>query len=257
MAERKRYRNASVMKALRILEMFESGREEMTLSEMARSMETGPSSIYSILCTLEDVGCLARNPDTKRYRLGLKILALASSLIGSLDVRDVAKGTLKGLAAEHRANSHLAVLFEEEVLYIDTEVTAATFVLPEIVGRRAPAYCTALGKVLLAHNPDVAERVLSGKSLQAWTPRTVTSPQKLRRQFLQIVERGYAVDREEFHEGLVCVAAPIRNYRGIAIAALSLSVSASRLREESLSGFASAVTEAAAEVSRSMGLSNL
>jgi len=245
------------MKAMRILEMFEPGREEMTLSEMARSMETGPSGIYSILCTLEELGCLARNPDTKRYRLGLKILALASSLIGSLDVRDVAKATLKRLASEHRANSHLAVLFEEEVLYIDTVITAATFVLPEIVGRRAPAYCTALGKALLAHNPEAAERVLSARSLKAWTPRTVTSPEKLRHQFLQIVERGYAVDREEFHEGLVCVAAPIRNYRGSAIAALSMSVSASRLREESLSGFAGAVTDAASEVSRNMGLSDL
>jgi len=252
-ASPRKYTNASVAKALRVLDLFESGREEMTLSEIARSMDAQPSGIYSIVSTLLEHGCLSRDPDTKRYRLGLKILAFANHVIGSLDVRDLAKATLKELAAKHRANSHLAVLFEDEVLYIDTEITAATFVLPEIVGRRAPAYCTALGKVLLAHHPDAAERVLNGTSLEAWTPRTITSPQKLRSQLLQILERGYAVDREEFHEGLVCIAAPIRNYRGLAVAALSISVAATRLRTEQLSGFATAITSAAGDVSKSLG----
>jgi DNA-binding IclR family transcriptional regulator len=237
-----------------VLELFESGREEMTLSEIARNMDTAPSGIYAIVSTLEDLGCLTRNPDTKQYRLGLKILELASRLIGSLDVRDEARATLRRLAADHRANSHLAVLYDDEVLYIDTEITAATFVLPEIIGRRAPSYCTALGKALLAYNPDAADRVLSAEPYPAMTSRTITTGDKLRRQLLQVVERGHAVDREEFHEGIVCIAAPIRNFRGEVAAALSVSIASSRLKQESLSGFVESVMRGAREVSERMGL---
>jgi len=252
-AERKRYWNNSVARGVRVLELFESGREEMTLSEIARNMETAPSGIYSIVTTLEDLGCLARNPETKRYRLGLKILELSSRLTGSMDIRDEARATLKQLAADHRANSHLAVLFEEQVLYIDTEITAATFVLPEIIGRRAPTYCTALGKVLLAHNTDAAERVLSREPFPALTPRTITTAEKLRRQLLQIVERGHAIDREEFHEGIVCIAAPVRNYRGEVAAALSVSIASTRLKQEPLSAFAESIMRGANAVSERMG----
>ena len=257
MADRKRYWNHSVARGMRVLELFESGREEMTLSQIARNMDTAPSGIYAIVSTLEELGCLIRNPETKQYRLGLKILELASRLIGSLDIRDEAKATLRRLAADHRANSHLAVLFDGEVLYIDTEIAAATFVLPEIIGRRAPSYCTALGKALLAHNPDAADRVFASEPFRAMTPRTITTADKLRRQLLQVVERGHAVDREEFHEGLVCIAAPIRNFRGEVVAALSISVAATRLKQEALSGFVESVMRGAREVSERMGLATV
>ncbi len=254
MVERPRYRNSSVARALTILGLFESGRENLTLSEIARIMDTSPSGVYSIVNTLEELGCLERSPDTKKYRLGLKLLSLASRLLDTLDVRDVAKKTLRKLASERRGNSHLAVLFENEVLYIDTEVTAATFVLPEIIGRRVPPHCTALGKVLLAHTPEAFENLLaSGKPLEQITSKTVTSSQRLRQELMQISERGYALDREEFHEGIVCVAAPIRNYRGLTAAALSVSISASRLKHEPLSQFIGAVIAAAEDVSRGMG----
>lgn len=253
MMERERYLNTSLARALRVLDLFDSNRRELTLTELAQAMKTRPGSIYPILHTLQRFGYLVRDPDTKRYRLGLKLIAQANHLLSSLDVREQAKPVLRRLARELGANAHLAVLYENEVLYLDREEAAPSVVIPSVIGRRVPPHCTALGKVLLAHSPEATERVLSGKKLPALTPRTITDPESLRRGLAQVRKEGYALDQEEFHEGNVCVAAPVRNYRGTVVAAISVSIAKSRLDHKPLDRFKVAVVEGAKEISQAMG----
>jgi len=110
-----------------------------------------------------------------------------------------------------------------------------------------------LWKVLLAHTQEVAERVLSKGSLPALTPRTLTDPEVIRRELAGVVARGYTVDWEEFHEGNVCLAAPVHNYRGRVVAAISVSLVKTRLMHDTLERFARAVEDRAREVSSAMG----
>jgi len=253
MPNQERHINTSLAKALRVLDLFDGNRRELTLTGLAEALGSLPGSIYPILCTLEQFGYLERDQITKRYRLGLKLLTQANCLLSSLDVREQAKPVLKRLAAELAANSHLAVLYGTEVLYLDREEAAPSVIISSVIGRRVPCHCTGLGKVFLACRPELAQQVLAVTQLPAATRWTITDPEALRVQLRDVLAKGFAVDHEEFHEGNVCVAAPIRNYRGTVVAAMSVSVIKTRLEYEPLERFTDAVLEGAREVSRAMG----
>lgn len=251
--EKERYLNTSLAKALRVLEVFNGVEAGLSLSELAQRLGTRPGSIYPILYTLNKFGYLARDPETKKYHLGLHILSLASQILSSLDLREKAKPVLKRLARELEVNAHLAILYEGEVLYLDREEAAPSVVIPSVIGRRVPPHCTALGKVLLAYTPEALEEVLSKGSLPALTPNTITDPELLRRELERVRQQGYATDWEEFHEGNICVAAPVRNYRGKVVAALSLSLPKTRLTHDPLERFVQKIVQGASEVSSAIG----
>lgn len=251
--EKERYLNTSLSKALQVLDLFNGVEGGLTLTEIAARLDTRPGSIYPVIYTLHKFGYLERDPETKKFNLGLHILALANQILSSLDIREKAKPVLKRLARELEANAHLAGLYEGEVLYLDREEAAPSVVIPSVIGRRVPPHCTALGKVLLAHDPEALGEFLQKGSLPALTPNTITNPEVLKRELERVRAQGYAVDWEEFHEGNVCVAAPVRNYRGRVVAAISVSLVKTRLAHDPLERFARAVMDGAREVSRAMG----
>jgi len=253
MVEQTRYINTSLSKALKTLALFNDERRELSLSEVARLLETQSGTIYPILYTLQAHGYLTRDLDTKRFRLGLKILTQANYLLSSLDIREQAKPILRGMARELSVNAHLAVLHENEVLYLDREEAAPGVVLTSIMGRRVPLHSTALGKILLAFNPEIEGYVFDGDRLEARTSKTLTDPKTLRAEITRVRNQGYAVDNEEFHEGNVCVAAPIRNYRGTVVAAISISFAKTRLKYERLDDLIAKVIHSAAEISQALG----
>ena len=253
--ERERYLSTSLAKALRVLDLFNGVDGGLRLSEIAQRMHTRPGSIYPIIHTLHKFGYLERDSETKKYSLGLRILVLANQILASLDIREKAKPVLKRLARELEVNAHLAILYEGEVLYLDREEAAPSVVIPSVIGRRVPPHSTALGKVLLAHDPEALERFLSKGPLPALTPNTITNAELLRRELERVRQQGYATDWEEFHEGNICVAAPVRNYRGKVVAAISVSFPKARLTHDSLDRFVQAVTRGAHEVSSAMGYS--
>lgn len=254
--ERERYLNTSLAKALRVLDLFNGVEGGLSLTEIAQRLGTQPGSIYPIVYTLHKFGYLARDAETKKYHLGLHILALANQILSSLDVRERAKPVLKKLARALEVNAHLAVLYEDEVLYLDREEAAPSVVIPSVIGRRVPPHCTALGKVLLAHDQETLERVLAKGPLPALTANTITNPEVLRRELERVRAQGYAVDWEEFHEGNICVAAPVRDYRGKVVAAISVSLPKTRLAHDPLDRFVKDVTSAAFEISGSLGYSS-
>lgn len=251
--ERERYVNTSLAKALLVLDLFNGVEGGLSLSEIAQRMDTRPGSIYPIIYTLHKFGYLERDPETKKYSLGLRILALANQILSSLDIREKAKPVLKRLAREFEVNAHLAILYEGEVLYLDREEAAPSVVIPSAIGRRVPPHCTALGKVLLAQNQEALEELLAKGPLPALTPNTITNPELLRRELERVQKQGYAIDWEEFHEGNICVAAPVRNYRGKVVAAISISLPKARLTHDSLDRFVQAIVQGAHEVSSAIG----
>ncbi len=248
-----RYVNKSLRRALQVLEVFEHGSAELTATEIANQLGTLPGTIYPTLYTLERHGYLTRDQN-KRYALGLKLLERANLVLGRLDLRDVAQATMREIASRYNVNTHLAVLYDQSVMYLHREEGYPSVIIKEVVGQRVPAYCTALGKVLLAALPEEALADYLGQvELRALTPYTICDRERLRGELRTVLEQGYAVDNEEFHEGSLCIAAPVRDYRGEAIAASSLSVPKSIASGGQLVRFVSIIREAAGRISQDLG----
>lgn len=255
MASRDRYLNTSLAKALRLLGMFDGECEDLSLTEMADALGARPGSIYPIVTTLLRYGYLQRDPATKRYQVGLRVLSQAHHLLARLDIREQAKPVLKRLARELSSNTHLGVLYENQVLFLDREELSPSVLHTAAIGQCVPAHCTAQGKVLLAFDIEATTRICEAGQLPASTQRTITDPAMLRQELAEVRRRGHALNVEELYEGHACVAAPIRNYRGTVVAGLSVSVASVRLERDPLDLFVKAVVDGAGEVSRAMGYS--
>jgi IclR family KDG regulon transcriptional repressor len=248
-----RYNASSLARALTILDLFEPATPTLSAMQIARRLRARPGSLYPALSTLERFGYLERRPD-KRFRLGLKLLERGHTILRHLDVYERAKPALRTLAQALSANAHLAVLHQGQVLYLGREEASPSSVFPSIVGRLVPAHCTALGKVLLAHlSPGERRDLLAGQPLERQTAKTIISLRRLEMEVAGVLSRGYAVDHEELHEGVICIAAPVRDHAGEVVAAISISVPKARVAAARVEKIAQEVVRTAAIISREMG----
>lgn len=247
-----RYINKSLQKAFSILNLFSPNVKRLSATEIARRLGTTPGVIYPILYTLERHGYLERD-GAKRYSLGLKFLERSNLILQRLDLRDKVKPYLRELADTYHVNAHLAVLYDRKVMYLHREEGYPSVIIKEVVGQRVPAYCTALGKVLLASlDEGELEAYLAEEELRPLTPKTIRDPVKLKEELERVREQGYAIDNEEFHRGNMCIAAPIRNHLGKTLAAISISFPKERFSK----GLPIAQVKATAlKISREMGYS--
>lgn len=244
--------NRSVVKALEVLELFSSLDGGFTATEIAQALRLSQGSLYPILHALEIGGYLNRD-SSKRYRLGYKFLQKANLVLQQSDVQRVAKPFLKNLATKLKVNVHLGILYGGKVLYLWRETGSETVIISEIIGWQEPAYCTALGKILLSSlSDDELEEYLAKEKLVPFTNYTITEATKLRNELAMVQTRGYAISDEEAHEGVVGLAAPVRDFRQKIIAGVSISVPKARFEGEKET-LIQAVTAAAAAISKRLG----
>jgi IclR family acetate operon transcriptional repressor len=163
---------------------------------------------------------------------------------------------LEELASQSQETAHLAVPSGHEIVYIAKVGSPRAIQMASRVGGRAPMYCTALGKSILAHSPDLLEEIIN-EGLAVRTPYTIASPEALRQQLESVRSQGFALDNEENELGVRCVASAVVNYTNRVIGAISLSGPASRLSQYDIVQFGPAVREAGEGISRGMGLSTL
>ncbi len=250
---RPRYLVAAVERALGILENVDGSLRGTGVSELSRRLGLGKSTVHRLCATLEHRGYLVRDPHTGRYRLSLRLFQIGSAALSELDLPRRALPALEALAAAVEETVHLAVLDGDEIVFIAKVDSPHPLRLYSQVGRRSPAHCTALGKVLLAHAaPEVRSRILA-RPLRRYTATTITDPAMLERTLEDVRRRGYAVDDQEFEEGIRCVAAPVRDYTGRVVAALSVSAPAARLPRARFPALAEHVIAAAGQVSHALG----
>lgn len=246
------YTNKSIEKAASVLDLFAADTPRLSATEIARRLGTKVSIIYPILRTLETSAYLMRNED-KKYSLGLKLLERANLVLQRLDLYTTAQRYLKKLANTCSVNAHLGILYAHKVLYLHREVGSSNVFIREIVGLSEPAYCTALGKTLLASlSEDERESYLTRESFTPFTPHTITNRNALRAELGRIRRDGLAISNEEAHEGVVGVAAPVTDFRGRVRAAISISVPKSRWHKEEVD-LIGAVKETALLLSRDLG----
>jgi len=244
----------AVERAIAILKSFSTERPERGVGELSRELGLHKSTVSRLMQTLEQGGLLARNPETKRYRLGTELLGLASQVLSYMDVREVARPFLRRLAEDCQESVNLVVLEGGQVVNLEQFVAPARQVKNiGRVGRRMCAHCTAAGKVMLAYlPPDRLDRILAGELLR-FTIHTITDPDELRQELAQIPDQGYAVAKEELEDGLNAVAAPIADHTGRVVAAASISGPAYRVAPEMFTHLAGQLVEVTGQISRQMG----
>jgi IclR family transcriptional regulator, acetate operon repressor len=244
-------RTDAVERVVRILDRLGSAPDGLTGSEVARVLGVHRSTASRTLATLAAQGLIERDPATRRYRLGARIVGLAAAAVARLPVVTQARPELEHLAGVTAETASLAILDGVHVVYVDQVTPAQTVVMASWVGRRSPAHASSSGKVLLAFGDEAARGAVLGRRLEAFTDRTITDPAALRRVLDEVRRRGYASSVRELEDGLVTVAAPVL-IDGAAVAAVGVSGPARRVPARDVPGLARHVRNAAAAVAHRM-----
>ena len=211
-------------KSLFVLETLHKQGSAMSMTEISEKLRIYPSTIHRILDTLRHWGYVEQDPNTQKYRIGLKILELGMTKFHQMDIVKESFPYLKKLAKQCNETVHLGILEDGKVLYLAKEESSQNIRMVSQVGRRAPVHCTALGKVLLAYLPKKErERILKKMGLPHFTEKTITDKKELEKEIYHVREKGFAIDRGEYEKDVCCIAAPIRNYQGKVMAAISIS----------------------------------
>jgi DNA-binding IclR family transcriptional regulator len=216
--------NNSVLRAVEILEYLAVAKRPCDLALISRDLRMNKSTLYRFLTTLVQAGYVAREETTGRYRLGAKVAWLAAQFLVAVDVRQIARPFLEQLAQVSGETVHLAILDRHEIMYIDKIDSQRAIRMASFVGSRAPIHSTAVGKVLLAYQPEAhRKQYIENVGLTACTAHTITDPTIFVDHLRQVREQGYAIDKLENEEGICCVAAPIYNHLGKVVAAISIT----------------------------------
>jgi len=247
----------SVLRAFAILTLL-GKKERMTLSQLCKELRIPKSTAFSILETLEKEQAVVREEETGMYSLGIRLLELGQEAQQNFELRRVASPVIQQLNREIDETVHLTVLDNDVVLYVDCYESSKRLRTYSVIGVRAPLYCTAVGKAILAFlDQDEQSRIIQRMQFQQFTPNTITSREALLKNLDEVRRKGYSVDDIEHEEGVRCVGAPIYNNKGRVCASISISGPASRITSERIEFFAQKVLEAAREISRRLGYRNL
>lgn len=219
-------------KVFSVLEIMQKNNLPMSMTEISEELDFYPSTIHRILDTLKYGGYVEQDPLTQKYQLGLKLLELGMTKLNQIDLIQEAKPFLMNLAKKCDETVHLAILDDIHVLYLAKEESTQNIRMISYVGKRAPIYCTALGKVLLAFlSPEKRCHLLNKIELSRLTDNTITNKDELLKELDNIKELGFALDREENEKYVHCIAAPIKNYQKKVIAAVSISGPSYRMQD--------------------------
>ncbi len=244
---------SSVRNAARLLKQFTSREREFGVSELARRLGLGKSTVHRLVTTLAAEHLLEQNPDNGKYRLGLAVYDLGAAVSTHLDMHEAVVPPMERLRNATGETVQVAVLDDREVVYVERLDSPHTLRLFLDVGRRNWAHCTATGKCLLAHVSDYdLDRILDGWQLEALTPNTITDHKALRKELAAIRRQGFAHNLNESEVGVLSAAAPIRSLQGGVTAAMSVAGPTARM-DPIMEKITAAVVESAALASRRLG----
>ncbi len=252
----------AVIKTMKILECLSSERSlgitELTgrVSAQLELIPMDKSTVYRFLVSLMDLGFVYQDPQTERYGLTLKLFEIGMSVLERLELWREAEPVVKEIARVTGETVHLATLDEDDLVYLGKVESMRTLRVSMMsrVGRSAPAYCTGVGKILLAYLPrKQLDYILKKEKPIRYTDKTIVRRADLDRELSSIRKKGYAIDNEEHEAGVRCVAAPVRNNDSVVCGAVSVSVPTVRLPDKEIPRYRDIIVQAAEEISRRMG----
>lgn len=226
--------NGTVGKALSLLDLIARSGKPVRFVDLQGSSGLPKATLHRFLRTLCNEGMLVHDRENRSYNLGIRLVRLAHSAWKQASLGEVARSHIDSLAERIGETIHLAQLENGQVLYIDKRNSVAPVEMSSYPGKVGPAYCTGVGKAMLAFlDEPMRSLALEQQAYFAYTPNTLTSPSRLRRELELIRNRGLALDREEHEPGIICIACPIQS-RSRLVGALSITSSVRRRDVDSL-----------------------
>ena len=253
--EKASYMIKSVANALDVLEELSNEGGELGVTELSRRLNLHKNNIFRLLATLEAKGYVEQNKETENYRLGLKSLELGQNYLRRMSLIKQVRPVLEELVQRCNENAGLGVLRQQWVVYLDVVEAKRMVRVACRAGWRLPAYASAVGKVQLAFRSEQeVERSVDWKNMKAFTPNTITDKETFLKHLQEVRERGYAIDDEEFEEGVRCVAVPVKDYTRRVVAGISIQAPVFRLPEERIEEeILPALREAGTKASQRLG----
>jgi IclR family transcriptional regulator, KDG regulon repressor len=245
----------SFEKVFTLLDAFTLEAPEWSLADLTRKVGMAKPTVHHIMSTLIKGGWIDRDPETKRFRLGVRLWEKGWLAINHMGVRECARPFMEALAEQSGETVRLGILDNVDpkwVLYVDrveSQHAVRAAVSAEV---RSPSHSVATGKALLAWHPEVVER-LAAQALRAYTKVTLTNSAALQKDLAATRERGYSVNQSEFRNDVVGIAAPIWGHEGRVIAAVGISGPAYRITPAVIKRLGATVAATAAEISKRMG----
>lgn len=238
-----------------IIELLSQYPKGVSLTELCIKSQLPKGTVSRMLSSLISHGYVVQNIDNKQYCLTMRLFEIGCRVVGGTSILAIARPYLEHLSSTTQDTVHLVSRDHDEVVYLyKEEVTTSIVRMSSCVGLRNPMYCTGVGKSILAFLPE--EEVLAiwqRTEIVQFTPNTIVNYDHLLKELECIRQRGYAVDDEEHEMSVRCIAAPIRDFNGTPIAAISLSAHSDRLTNERIREYAPLLLAAAKNISQYYG----
>lgn len=225
----------SAIKVFHLLEVL-TEHKKLSISMLSELTGYSKSTTQRIANTLKYLKYIDQDMSTSEYFPSIKLYELGSSVVNNMAIKDVAKPHIVKLYNEVNETINLGILDDRSVVYLDKMVSKSPLRVELELGIKVPIYCSALGKAIAAFNDEV---ISFGNDYIKYTEKTISSDEELYRNLAQIKKLGYAIDNEEYVEGLICIGVPILNPTGNAIASISISKPAIRFNKDEISYYSS------------------
>lgn len=241
--------SSPLLRAISLMERISTRQEPITLQALTEETGQPKATVHRMLIQLEDAELISRMSDGKHYTTGIRLRRLSEQTLLT-DVEFAARHrVLADLVDRVGESCNLTALSGDQVIYLDRVETREPLRFTMATGTRVPAYASASGKILVAQLPESRRtRMVAGVSLQAFTSKTITDPERMEEEIRQAAQRGYAFDNEEFLPGLVCVAALVPHPTGVSNTAIAVQGPALRMSLEDPTALISELENAVARM---------
>lgn len=245
--------NNSIVKAITIINCFSNEKPRLRLKDISSLTGINQPTAYRLLTTMKEFNLIEQNDSI--YSLGRAFLKYQGIVINSMTIRQVCLPFIEELSTNLKVNVNLAVLDENEVVYVARAETPYCMYGYFHIGMRRPIYCTALGKVLISRQPEKVQDIFK-RGVRRYTLNTITSAAEYDKELENVRLQGYALDLEEWANGVNCIAVPVYGPTEEIVAGISISGPTSHHSVEELKEMIPFLLECANRLSTRLGSSN-
>ena len=244
----------SITKAFLLMEELDKA-GELSIGELSERLSMDKATVHRLVNTIKDSGFINQNLDTKKYANSLKLLAMGNRVMEKLGIKHIARPIIEDLAQKAGETINLGVLVDNKIMYIDKLECTSTIKVGLGVGTTVPCYCSGLGKAILAFTSEPAlSNLLDTVRFETFTDSTIADRDAFLRDLSLTKERGYSLDDEEYVVGLICIGAPVFDFHGNPVAAVTVSCPKYRYdKDRHLSLFSTLAMNAARNISLKLG----
>lgn len=254
MGKNRKHSIQSIQRAINIMELFDLETSELTIKEISEQVNLAKSTVHGLVKSLEFRGFLQQDLTSKKYSLGIRLFQLGNIVNHHMDIRKISNPYIEELSEQVEETVHLVNWNNKEAVYIEKVQGPYNLGMYSQIGKSAPIHCTGVGKVILGFLPDdMVDEVLNSNKLKKFTFNTIIDKVKIKDNLLKIRANGYALDDEEIEVGLRCVAAPVLNYKGEVLGAVSCAGPKHRITDEKINFLIEKVKGTGLNISEKLG----